>query len=140
VTDFGVFVVLDNGVEGMIRLEALRDDHYRYDPEGLALVGQRSKRRIRIGDELEVTIVAANPAARQIDMEPVRSISAKPAKTPEVGPGKEKAARSAVGPPAKRERPDRGAKVTLSRIYFGEWGGAQAPENPSRPPRRKRRR
>ncbi|WP_018465845.1 ribonuclease R [Calidithermus timidus] len=155
VTDFGVFVALENGVEGMIRLENLRDDYYHYTPDLLALVGQRSKRRIRIGDALEVSIMAANPAARQIDMEPARAEgqarSGKPAKREKpakAGPtrgrgGDKKATRSAVGPPAKRERPDRGARATLSKIYFGEWSGSPAPERPSESQsgsRRRRRR
>lgn len=172
VTDFGVFVALENGVEGMIRLENLRDDYYHYTPDLLALVGQRSKRRIRIGDELEVSIMAANPAARQIDMEPApaegeprAARSGRPAKRPEgggrparagkaaeAGPaqgqgkgkgargGGKKAARSAVGPPAKRERPDRGTRVTVSKIYFGEWsGGTEGESSPPQPPRRPER-
>lgn len=70
VTGFGVFVTLENGVEGMIRLGALRDDHYQYIEDLLALEGLRSKRRIRIGDEMEVKIEGANPSARQIDLVP----------------------------------------------------------------------
>ncbi|GIW27724.1 MAG: ribonuclease R [Meiothermus sp.] len=70
VTGFGVFVSLDNGVEGMIRLGALEDDHYEYIEELLALEGLRTKRRIRIGDEMEVKIEGANPSARQIDLVP----------------------------------------------------------------------
>ncbi|MGK0619208.1 ribonuclease R [Meiothermus cerbereus] len=70
VTGFGVFVSLENGVEGMIRLGALEDDHYQYIEDLLALEGVRSKRRIRIGDEMEVKIEGANPSARQIDLVP----------------------------------------------------------------------
>jgi len=70
VTGFGVFVSLPNGVEGMVRLGALEDDHYQYIEDLLALEGLRSKRRIRIGDEMEVKIVGANPSARQIDLKP----------------------------------------------------------------------
>lgn len=68
VTNFGVFVTIPGGVEGMIRLGSLEDDHYTYYEDLLALEGQRTKRRIRIGDGLEVQIQSANPAARQIDM------------------------------------------------------------------------
>jgi ribonuclease R len=70
VTGFGVFVSLSNGVEGMIRLGALEDDHYRYHEDLLALEGLRSKRRIGIGDELEIEIQGASPPARQIDFVP----------------------------------------------------------------------
>jgi ribonuclease R len=70
VTGFGVFVSLENGVEGMVRLGALEDDQYQYIEDLLALEGLRSKRRIRIGDEMEVKIEGANPSARQIDLVP----------------------------------------------------------------------
>jgi len=70
VSGFGVFVSLPNGVEGMIRLGALEDDHYHYHEDLLALEGLRSKRRIRMGDELEIEIQGANPSARQIDFVP----------------------------------------------------------------------
>lgn len=72
VTNFGVFVSLPNGVEGMIRLGALEDDHYHYHEDLLALEGLRSKRRIRLGDELEIEIQGASPSARQIDFVPTR--------------------------------------------------------------------
>jgi len=72
VTGFGVFVSLSNGVEGMIRLGALEDDHYHYHEDLLALEGLRSRRRIRMGDELEIEIQGANPLARQIDFVPTK--------------------------------------------------------------------
>lgn len=70
VTNFGVFVSLTNGVEGMIRLGALEDDHYHYHEDLLALEGLRSKRRIQIGHLMEILIQGASPAARQIDFVP----------------------------------------------------------------------
>ncbi|AWR86620.1 ribonuclease R [Meiothermus taiwanensis] len=107
VTGFGVFVSLDNGVEGMIRLGALEDDHYQYIEELLALEGLRTKRRIRIGDEMEVKIEGANPSARQIDLVPTEKFYQTETQ-PEVEPQKRK----------KRRR--------------GKRGKAAAPAQPAR--------
>ncbi len=101
VTGFGVFVSLSNGVEGMIRLGALEDDHYHYHEDLLALEGLRTKRRIRIGDEMEVKIAGANPSARQIDFVPTEKFyQDKTQANPEQSARKNRKKKS-----AKRSRP-----------------------------------
>lgn len=60
VTDFGVFVELEeNLVEGMIRLQSL-DDYFVFFPERHELVGQRSGRRFRLGQKVQVKLVEAH--------------------------------------------------------------------------------
>ncbi len=50
VTPFGIFVELEGmPVEGMVRLEDLTDDWYRYDPERLSLTGERHGRVWTLG-------------------------------------------------------------------------------------------
>jgi len=129
VAGFGAFVTLRNGVEGLVRLEALGP--YTYSEEAMALLGPEGK-RIRLGDEMEVVIAAANPRLRQIDLVPYVEASTK-RKEEEVD------MRKVVGPPKDRARDTRPERATVNTIYFGEW---QPKEN--RPekthPRRKRRR
>ncbi|PZA07930.1 MULTISPECIES: ribonuclease R [unclassified Meiothermus] len=125
VTGFGVFVALENGVEGMIRPSSLLDDHYEYVEDTLSLVGTRTKRRIRIGDPLEVMIQRVDLPTRQIELVPAEFAELRPATTAS-SRTKEKnmegtKKRRMVGPPEGRERRDRGPKVTMSRMYFGEW-------------------
>lgn len=67
ITSFGIFVELENTVEGMVRLVSLEGDEYRYEEEKLMLVGQRTGRCYRIGDTVNVRLVDAKPALRQID-------------------------------------------------------------------------
>jgi ribonuclease R len=153
VTSFGVFVSLPNGVEGMVRLGALRDDQYHYHEDLLALEGLRSKRRIRIGDEMEVKIEGADPSARQIDLTPTegffdqakaeRKKKAPPRKVaatePKGPPPHAKARpRRVVGPPEERRGFTKPVKVKVQKIYFGAWG-AEAPTEPA-PAKKKRRR
>ncbi len=67
ITSFGIFVELDNTVEGMVRLVSLEGDEYQYEEDKMMLVGQRSGHCYRIGDLVHVRLVDAKPALRQID-------------------------------------------------------------------------
>jgi ribonuclease R len=60
VTNFGIFVELDNTVEGMIPLGDLDDDYYVYHEKQAALVGERTRRKYRLGDPLPVRVVKVN--------------------------------------------------------------------------------
>lgn len=67
ITGFGVFVELENSVEGMIRLDYITDDFYEFDEVQHILIGQRKKRSYRIGDQVEIVVVQTNLMSRQID-------------------------------------------------------------------------
>ncbi len=67
ITAFGMFVELDNTIEGLVRLSSMDDDYYKYDERALCLIGERHKRIFRIGDKVNVQLVKASPEARQID-------------------------------------------------------------------------
>lgn len=66
-TGFGMFVELDNSIEGMIRLEALKGDYYEYDEASGVLLGRRSGRTYRIGDRVRVAVAGADIQAGTID-------------------------------------------------------------------------
>jgi len=67
VQEFGVFVELENGVEGLVKLDYLPQDEYVYDEMALTLHG--SNHHYSIGDEVEIVVAAANTRLRQIDFE-----------------------------------------------------------------------
>jgi ribonuclease R len=71
VTNFGIFVELDNTVEGLIRLSDLTDDYYHYHEMQHALIGERTSKIFRIGDEAEVRVARVNVAEHTIDFEMV---------------------------------------------------------------------
>ena len=112
-----------------MRLEALGP--YTYSEEAMALLGPKGK-RIRLGDEMEVVIAAANPRLRQIDLVPYVEASTKK-KEKEVG------MRKVVGPPKDKARDTRPERATVNTIYFGEWQPKEHRPAETRP-RRKRRR
>lgn len=71
VTSFGMFVELDNTVEGLIRLSDLTDDYYHYHEAQHALIGERTSRIYRLGDEVKVRVARVNKDERTIDFEMV---------------------------------------------------------------------
>ena len=56
VTNYGIYVELDNLVEGMIKIDQLEDDYYFYDESTFSLVGKRSKKRYMLGDKIEIIV------------------------------------------------------------------------------------
>ncbi len=72
VVSFGMFIELPNSIEGLIKLDDLTDDQYVYDETTFALVGVRTKKRYRLGDNIKVTVKAANKDAKTIDFIPYK--------------------------------------------------------------------
>ena len=67
VTSFGLFVELDNLVEGLVHVSSLDDDFYRYHEEKVALIGERTGNTFRIGQPLRVILTRASKEDRQLD-------------------------------------------------------------------------
>ncbi len=67
VTNFGVFVELDNTVEGMIRIDSLPQDQYEYFEDRFCLKGY--KNTYSIGDKVRVKSTRADILSREIDFE-----------------------------------------------------------------------
>lgn len=69
VTQFGVFVELENTVEGLIRFENLGDEYFEYDENRKILIGERTRETFKIGDEIDIRVIKASKELRQIDFE-----------------------------------------------------------------------
>lgn len=69
ITSFGVFVELENTVEGLIRFENLGDEYFIYDEEKKMLLGERTKKAYHIGDKMKIKVLAADKVTRRIDFE-----------------------------------------------------------------------
>ena len=69
VTSFGVFVELENTIEGLIRFENLGDDYYNYDDQHKILIGERTGNIFRIGDKIKVRLIEANKTLRRISFQ-----------------------------------------------------------------------
>lgn len=66
ITQFGIFVELDNTIEGMIRFENLGKDYYVYDEENKTLTGEHTKEILKIGQKMKIQVIEANKYTRRI--------------------------------------------------------------------------
>lgn len=73
VTQFGIFVELENTVEGLIRFENLGNEYFIYDENRKRLIGENSNKVYKIGDKVKIRVVSANKLLRQIDFEIVEA-------------------------------------------------------------------
>lgn len=69
VTAFGFFVELPNTIEGLVHISNLHDDYYFYDEKHLYLIGERTKKIYRLGDEVKVKVSKVNVDSREIHFE-----------------------------------------------------------------------
>ena len=74
VTNFGMFVELDNTVEGLVRLANMADDYYIYDDMTYTIIGERTKKTFRIGDPVRIRVDRVNVDFREIDFELLEKI------------------------------------------------------------------
>lgn len=67
VTSFGIFVQLENTVEGLISLQELKDDYYRYDQQHLIIIGENTNNIYRIGQKVLIEVERVSVEDREID-------------------------------------------------------------------------
>lgn len=69
VEEFGIFVELDNTCEGLVRIEDIKGDYYIYNPDLMALLGKRTKKKYAFGDKIVVKVIGADKDRSTIDFE-----------------------------------------------------------------------
>lgn len=67
VTNFGIFVELENSVEGLMRVENMHGDYFEFDEGSNTLIGKRTGMTYRIGDTVRVVAARTDLMLRQID-------------------------------------------------------------------------
>lgn len=75
VTNFGFFVELDNGVDGLVRAAEMVDDYYSFVEREFALIGMRTGKSYHIGDNVRVKLVSANVKLRQLSFELISDVA-----------------------------------------------------------------
>lgn len=68
ITNFGIFVELDNLVEGMCRLSDMKE-FFHYDEDTMTVVGEKTKTKYALGDRVLIKVVAASKEEEFIDFE-----------------------------------------------------------------------
>lgn len=67
VTSFGMFVELENSVEGLIRVENMEQDYFEYNEALRQLIGNKTGKVYKVGDEVDVVLIRTDLLSRQID-------------------------------------------------------------------------
>lgn len=71
VTSFGMFIQLDNTVEGLIHISNMKDDFYEFDEKSLSMHGRGTGKTFKVGQPIKVKLIRADVEHRQIDFERV---------------------------------------------------------------------
>ncbi|MBR3787639.1 MAG: ribonuclease R, partial [Firmicutes bacterium] len=67
VTGFGIYVQLPNTIEGMVRIDDLNDDYYDHIKEKYALIGRRTGKTYKLGDEVTIFVDHVDTERREIN-------------------------------------------------------------------------
>ena len=67
VTNYGIYVELDNTVEGMVHVNSMRNDYYYFDELHYELVGQDSGVKYKLGERVLVQVKSVDMASKTID-------------------------------------------------------------------------
>ena len=69
ITSFGMFVELENTIEGLIRAHDIGDEYFIYNEERKMLIGERTNKVYKIGDKIKIRVKKASKLLRKIDFE-----------------------------------------------------------------------
>jgi ribonuclease R len=68
VADYGFYGQSETlPVDGLVHVSTMTDDYYYFDARSHSLIGQRTKRRYRLGDKVKVKVVRVDLQRRQLD-------------------------------------------------------------------------
>ena len=73
VTNFGMFIQLDNLVEGLVHINEL-NGYYHYDEASQSLIGENNNDKYTIGDMVLVKVIAASKEERTVDFSIIKKI------------------------------------------------------------------
>ncbi|MFF2755584.1 ribonuclease R [Psychrobacillus sp. NPDC058041] len=69
ITNFGMFIELPNTIEGLVHVTNMTDDYYRFDDRQMIMIGERSGKQFRIGDEVTIRVANVNAEESAVDFE-----------------------------------------------------------------------
>ena len=66
VTNFGLFVELPNTIEGLVHMTSLDDDYYVFDERHLTLIGERTKKMYKLGEEVRIIVSKVDLTSHEV--------------------------------------------------------------------------
>ncbi len=154
VVGFGLFVELkDVYVEGLVHITALPQDYYHFDAAHHRLVGERTRRVFRLGDQIKVQVTRVDLDERKVDLEMIsegkstKSAKAAPKASDAKHRDSEQESRSDDKPkrkrqPRKRTPKDASSDVTVTsdgKATSGAKAKGAASSDPAKKPRSRRK-
>ena len=73
INNYGFYVELPNTVEGMVRLSELHGDYYSFDETRYELVGEHSRRKFKLGQQIRIQVVSVDRFMKTIDFLPLKN-------------------------------------------------------------------
>lgn len=106
VEDFGLFAQgVELPAEGLIHVDTLSDDFYRYDSATHSLAGYRSGNRYRLGDVIRVEVAHVDIDKRELDLRIVKRVGhAGQSKWKDTSRRPERGKRPEAHPPKQKQR------------------------------------
>lgn len=126
ITNFGIFVELPNTVEGLVHISNMTDDYYRFEDRMMVMIGERTGRQFRIGDEVKVRVANVVIEESSVDFEIVDMVQSAGSRPRRVAPkvitagrsdkkrGERSERRDKRGSKGKRGEKDKGGKRSSS--------------------------
>ncbi|MDE5553064.1 MAG: ribonuclease R, partial [Malacoplasma sp.] len=72
ITSFGIFVQLDNTIEGLCKQENIDDDFYVFNEDDMTFLGKKTNRKITLGTKVKIKVLGANKLTRKIDFKIIK--------------------------------------------------------------------
>ena len=69
ITRWGMYVELDNTVEGLVHVTNMKDDHYEYQEQSYEMVGIHTGKRYKLGQKIQIRVLDTDRLMRTIDFE-----------------------------------------------------------------------
>lgn len=67
VTSWGIYVELENTIEGMVSIASIEDDRYIYDESAMKYVGEKTGNSYSIGDSVTIKVIKVSLENKTID-------------------------------------------------------------------------
>ena len=72
ITKWGIYVELPNGIEGLVHVSNMTDDHYEYNEERYEMIGEHTGSIYHLGQKVEVEVLDADTLLRTIDFKLIK--------------------------------------------------------------------
>ena len=67
IMEWGIFVELPNTVEGLVRVNELRDDYYHFIEDAYQMIGENFGKTYKLGQKVRVRVEGTDRITRTID-------------------------------------------------------------------------